>query len=394
MPNFDGTVDNRWRPDLESSRRRVQQELREELDELTRRDTPVYGVDLEDDVDQVVVHSRELSLVPARRKGFEPHDAQTRALIRRLGELERLPHGAAIGEMLSDWNWMERMRGADEKQQFLEPVIETVRREPGAHEAQLIFLMLVFEPVRRGVSKALGRARSGLEPELRDMSWTNRQEARMIAHVERERLYDITREAALEAVFRYPAPSPPRLFLWLRETIAHRSLDHLTGELPHVETSGLLADEAAAIQNALAGFTAAEQPTMRERRGLRQWRLQINMRDVFDTVEAFYHHDPVRDACQTAVGRLPRAEREVISGYFYEELDVPTLANRRSVSTSTIYNQKARAQSTLREDNVFFSALCSLGRVRDEARTRRLTATYPDGRLPDGRRIVVINTAA
>jgi hypothetical protein len=43
MTNFDGTVDNRWRPDLESSQRRVQEE---ESDEA--------------------VQSRELSLVPPR----------------------------------------------------------------------------------------------------------------------------------------------------------------------------------------------------------------------------------------------------------------------------------------------------------------------------------------
>jgi hypothetical protein len=55
MPNFDGTVDNRWRPDLESSQRRVREEQQPEA----------------------VVQSRELSFVPSRRKVFEPHDAQT-----------------------------------------------------------------------------------------------------------------------------------------------------------------------------------------------------------------------------------------------------------------------------------------------------------------------------
>ena len=31
MPNFDGTIDNRWRPDLESSQRRVREEERAEV---------------------------------------------------------------------------------------------------------------------------------------------------------------------------------------------------------------------------------------------------------------------------------------------------------------------------------------------------------------------------
>ena len=52
MGSFDNTIDNRWRPDFESSRRRVHEEEREE----------------------VVHFSRELSFVPARRKEFEPHN--------------------------------------------------------------------------------------------------------------------------------------------------------------------------------------------------------------------------------------------------------------------------------------------------------------------------------
>jgi hypothetical protein len=48
-PNFDGAIDNRWRPDLESSQRRVREEERDE-----------------------VLYSRELSFVPARRKRTSP----------------------------------------------------------------------------------------------------------------------------------------------------------------------------------------------------------------------------------------------------------------------------------------------------------------------------------
>jgi hypothetical protein len=118
------------------------------------------------------------------------------------------------------------------------------------------------------------------------------------------------------------------------------------------------------------------------------------MRDVFDVVEESFSHDPVREACRTAVGRLPRAEREVIDGFFYAELTVSQLAERRTVAPSTIYNQKAKAQLTLGRDDVFFLALHALNRVRDEARARNFAKKYPDGRLPDGRRRVVIQSAA
>jgi hypothetical protein len=63
----------------------------------------------------------------------------------------------------------------------------------------------------------------------------------------------------------------------------------------------------------------------------------------------------------------------VINGFFYEELSVPQPAERRAVATSTIYNQKAKAQSTLRRDDVFFSALmrstaCATRRARSDSR--------------------------
>ncbi len=59
---FDNTIDSRWRPDLESSRRRVAEELVDEDGPPAR-------------------YSRELSFVPARRPEFAARDAQTRALI-------------------------------------------------------------------------------------------------------------------------------------------------------------------------------------------------------------------------------------------------------------------------------------------------------------------------
>jgi hypothetical protein len=92
MGNFDNTVDSRWRPDFESSRRRV----------------------LEEERDGAVQFSRELSFVPSRGKPFEAHDPQTTALIRRVKELERLPHGGRIGELLEEWRWMDKMRTPEE----------------------------------------------------------------------------------------------------------------------------------------------------------------------------------------------------------------------------------------------------------------------------------------
>jgi hypothetical protein len=186
MGNFDNTVDSRWRPDFESSRRRV----------------------LEEERDAAVPFSRELSFVPSRGKSFEPHDAQTVALIRRVKGLEQLPHGARVGELLEEWNWIDKMQTPEEKQRFIEPFIEAVRRNPRANEAQVIFLMLVFEPVRRSVSKAFLAAHAGLSPQPRDVNWSNREEARMVRFVEREQLYDVTRSRGGLPVPGAPAQGP------------------------------------------------------------------------------------------------------------------------------------------------------------------------------------------
>lgn len=289
---------------------------------------------------------------------------------------------------------MDRMHGPEAKQAYLEPLIEQVRRDPIAHEDLLVFLAIVFEPARRGVSKAFVQLRGGLSPEPRDVNWANRAEARMIRDIDKQQLYDVTRSAALEAIFRYPASGIDRFFPWLRETIAHRALDHLKAELPELAVQCANPAEAGALQEALAGFDAVEPPPMRDRAGLRDWNRRIDMRHLYDTVDDYYEENAVRSVCNAAVGRLPRRQAEVVNGYFFEQATIESLAARRNVSESTIYNQKAEAQRKLEADDGFFAALYGLGAVRDRARAQAIQQKYPDGRLPDGRRIVHIGLAA
>ena len=48
----------------------------------------------------------------------------------------------------------------------------------------------------------------------------------------------------------------------------------------------------------------------------------------------------------------------------------------------------------MERDDCFFTALYQLGILRDRTRAAEIAARYPNGRLPDGRRIVVIDQAA
>lgn len=83
-------------------------------------------------------------------------------LIRRYRELSQLPNGAKVIERLEEWKWPWAGRSAADKQRFLEPLLLAAQRDPLTNEDIVIFLLIVFEPIRRSVSSAFRRAASGL----------------------------------------------------------------------------------------------------------------------------------------------------------------------------------------------------------------------------------------
>ncbi len=82
---------------------------------------------------------------PRRKKEFEPHDDQTKVLIRTIDELYRLPESNTVVPLLEDWKWRDKMETAAEKQRYLEPMLARVSRAPEKHRGELIFLLLVCE---------------------------------------------------------------------------------------------------------------------------------------------------------------------------------------------------------------------------------------------------------
>lgn len=169
MPAGDNTKDSRWQPDLDSSWRRVREEEREAAEEARAAKREEQSAE-----EAGAVYSRELSFVPNNRRApAEGSNAQTRALIRHYKALQDLPHGAAVLEQLDKWSWPWASLSAADKQRYLEPLIADVRRNAQAHEATLLFLLVVFEPFRRSVSSAFRRASAGLAPPERDARWQN-----------------------------------------------------------------------------------------------------------------------------------------------------------------------------------------------------------------------------
>jgi DNA-directed RNA polymerase specialized sigma24 family protein len=373
MSAGDNTRDDRWRPGFASSERRVREEL--------------------EDAAEPVVYSRELSFVPAqRRPKFEAHDPQTRALIAEQKRLEALQHGASIAKRLDEWRWIDTMYDGRQKQAHLEPLIHSVQRDPVAHEDVLLFLLIVFEPIRRGVSARFVHAHGGVS-RSQPVDWSDRTQARTIREIERQTLYDVTREAVIEAIFRYPAEGARMLFPWFRAVVARHALFQLRKDLTDDSTS-LSGAEAEALQSALADLDSAEPPAMRERTALRWWRGRLPLRDLYGTVEDFYRHGTVRRVCSEAIGRLPRVQAEVIDGLFFQQHTPEHLAGLRGCTRSTIYNNQAKATRNMEQDDCFYAALFRLGILRDQTRAEEIRRRYPDGRHPSGRRIVLIDQAA
>jgi hypothetical protein len=261
MSAGDNTRDDRWRPGFASSERRVREELAD-AGESERR-----------------IFSRELSFVPAQStRKFEPHDAQTRALIAEHNRVEALRHGASVRGRLEEWKLMDAMRCPEEKQAYLEPLIDDVRRDPVTNEDKLTFLLIALEPIRRGVSSRFIHAHGGLS-RMQSVDWRDRTQARTIQQIERQTLYDVTREAIVEAIFRYPTPPPDKLFPWFRTVASRHALIQLRKDLTDAKTS-MGAAEAEALQLALAGLEDADSPAMRERGGLWKWRRSFDLRSV------------------------------------------------------------------------------------------------------------------
>jgi RNA polymerase sigma factor (sigma-70 family) len=331
------------------------------------------------------------------KRVFNEHDPQTEALIRQYKALERFPHSETVVGRLEEWRWLDTMGSPDQKQAYLEPLIAAIQKDPSHHEDKLVFLLIVCEPVRRGVGKEFMKVRAGLDAPSRSLSptsWHRREEATRLAELERQTLYDVTRAALLDALYRYPTPSPKRFFSWLRATIAHGALDHLRHELPDLATTKRTKAEADAIQEALHGLESLQTPAMRVAPNLARWRQRIHLRDVFEIADSYYEHATVRRICSSAVGRLPARQREVVEFLFLQGGEPHELAAQRSISTSTIYNHKAQALRNLHDDDIFFNGLYALGRVRDQARARALAERYPEGRDQHGRRVVFIDQAA
>jgi RNA polymerase sigma factor (sigma-70 family) len=330
---------------------------------------------------------------PARRL-FEAHDAPTRRMIKQWDELYRLEGADTIVPLIEKWEHLERMGSREQKQELLEGLIQQIQREPESHAADAVFVLLAVEPIRRKIArKLLAGVRLTGHGAATDRH--RRNEARILRDMEREEIFDETRMAALELIFRYPfTVAPGRFFGWFRESLAWRVTDIYRQKHLH-DDDGLTSAEREVLSDYLHGFDDLGSPELRSATGYPHWRFRLGgLANVYRLVESYHASPQVRTACRAAIGRLAPKQQETIEAYFYDGLTLEEIAQRRGVTLSTVGNTKAVAERKLAADDIFYCALDAIGRIRNETRRREIEQRYPEGQLPDGKRIVWIGDEA
>ena len=242
---------------------------------------------------------------------------------------------------------LERTVGPAQRHDFLEPFILRVNSEPERFQAELVFLLVVFEPVRGAVVKAMREARFREPTDFSAIPKQRRQEARFLAELERNELDRAATQGLLEALSRYPAPRPNALFPWIKNATAHQLLDQLREEARGMAPMGLQAAEHAAVQNTLHDLAELDAPAMATDSPRRRKVLQVAVaRDLPELASHYADHHHIRDSCRRAAGRLAPRQRQVVDEVLLGDYSAAEFAERRRVTRSTIDNLASQARRT------------------------------------------------
>ncbi len=315
-------------------------------------------------------------------------DAAVQSMIQQYEELYQLRKADVVVPLIEEWRYLEAMGATEKKQLLLESLLPRVQREPAAHEGELIFVLLTLEPIRRSICRRLlqGCPLGRNEPEP---ARHRRQEARWLRDLQRQEFFDATRAITLELVHGYRFNvALGRIFGWFRETLSWRVLKLYEREYL-TENRSLTALERRRLARFLHGLDALEPPETEPSAGYRRWRRMLgDMRPIFVSVEEYRARPEVQRACREAVDRLSPRRRDTILAYYYRGMGLEQIARRDGVAVSTVGNTKIAAEACLRGDDLFYCALDSLHLIRNDARREEIALKHPDGRLPDGKRLV------
>lgn len=102
------------------------------------------------------------------------------------------------------------------------------------------------------------------------------------------------------------------------------------------------------------------------------WLRSMDVLGMIDASIDFASYVKTQSACKKAVEQLPPGQRDVVEGHYFEGRKLLDIASDSGRAASTVRNTHMQALGNLRKDDGLFSALESIGKVRDGQRVREL----------------------
>jgi hypothetical protein len=157
------------------------------------------------------------------------HDQATFRLISERRHLDTLDGAEVVVPLIDQWKYWAKMNDWDSRNRVLQDLIAKFRRRETS-EAELTFLIVVCRPTWRAVARKLHNY-GGVETDANADGRTQQNAARRAIDLDRQELDQVVQSALLNAFENCPRPFPGRFFLWLKETLAWRALEHVQADL-------------------------------------------------------------------------------------------------------------------------------------------------------------------
>jgi RNA polymerase sigma factor (sigma-70 family) len=285
-----------------------------------------------------------------------------------------LPEADYVVPALDEWKHWAKMNDWESRNRCLERLIGKLRRKE-ATPGEIQFLVVVTRPTWASVAASLRRY-GGVDEDPGASGPHAREEAARVNELDRSELDQVVQNALLDALYRCPGKFPHRFFPWLKASLAHRALDYVRRDLS--EHGTLLPEELGirgvidrvfaerAIREGGDFFACPGSP------GFSQWLRTLDLQAIFELAEEFSSYARIRSACERAVERLPRRQRQVVQDHYFAEMTQVEIAEASGVSDSTVRNTHKGALSNLRRDEQLFDVLEAAGKVRDRARREEM----------------------
>lgn len=289
------------------------------------------------------------------------HSQETFRLINQRKELDELPGAEFVVPMLDDWKYWTKMKDWDSRNRVLEDLTAKVKRREASTD-ELQFLVVVCGPIWREVTRSLRRyGGAALDP--RADGKHRREESERVNALDNQELDQVVQHALLDALYACPRPFPRRFFPWLKETLAHRALDHVRQDLYEHDTR---LPHDTSIKEVLDEMLSEPSPPGSAL--FSQWLRTQDVPAMFEIAREYVAYAGTQRACEAAVNQLPTKQRQVIQDHYYRAMTQTQIAQVNGVADSTVRNTHQGALRNLRKDDRLFDVLEAVGRVRDQAR--------------------------